>query len=191
VDKGRMEAFSDGIIAVAITIMVLDMKVPERADLKALAADTPVFLAYVLSYVNVGIFWNNHHHMLHASKHVDGRVLWANLFLLFWLTLVPFALRWIDDTEVAALPTAAYGIVLLMAAIGYWLLERELVRVNGVDSHLARAIGAEWKARGSLTGYLVGAALAFWSPLASIAIYVIIAAIWFIPDRRIETRLKA
>jgi uncharacterized membrane protein len=190
-DKGRMEAFSDGIIAVAITIMVLDMKVPERADLKALAADAPVFLAYVLSYVNVGIFWNNHHHMLHAAKHVDGRVLWANLFLLFWLTLVPFVLRWVDDTQVAALPAAAYGIVLFMAAIGYLLLERELVRVNGKDSHLARAIGAEWKARGSMAGYLGGALLAFWSPLASIAIYMIIAALWFIPDQRIESRLKA
>jgi uncharacterized membrane protein len=190
-DKGRMEAFSDGIIAVAITIMVLDMKVPEGADLKALAADTPVFLAYGLSYTNVGIFWNNHHHMLQAAKHVDGRAMWANLFLLFWLTLVPFVLRWVDDTHVAALPAAAYGFVLLMAAIGYLLLERELVRVNGEQSNLARAIGAEWKARGSMVGYLAGALLAFWSPWASIAIYVIIAAIWFIPDRRIETRLKA
>jgi len=190
-DKGRMEAFSDGVIAVAITIMVLDMKVPEGADLKSLAADTPVFLAYALSYTNVGIFWNNHHHMLQAAKHVDGGTLWANLFLLFWITLVPFVLRWIDDTHVAALPAAAYGIVLLMTSIGYLLLERGLVRVNGQDSQLARAIGAEWKARGSMIGYVVGAALAFWSPWVSIAIYVAIAAIWFVPDRRIESRLKA
>jgi uncharacterized membrane protein len=186
-----MEAFSDGVIAVAITIMVLDMKVPERADLKSLAADAPVFLAYALSYTNVGIFWNNHHHMLQAAKHVDGRTLWANLFLLFWITLVPFVLRWIDDSHVAPLPTAAYGVVLLMAGLGYLVLERELVRVNGQESHLARAIGAEWKARGSLVGYLAGAALAFWSPWASIAIYVAIAAAWFIPDRRIESTLKA
>jgi uncharacterized membrane protein len=189
--KGRMEAFSDGIIAVAITIMVLDMKVPEGADLRSLAADAPVFLAYVLSYVNVGIFWNNHHHMLHASEHVDGRVLWANLFMLFWLTLVPFVLRWIDDSHIAPLATSAYGAVLLMAAIGYLLLERELVRVNGPESHLARAIGSEWKARGSMLGYLAGTTIAFWSPWASIAIYAIIASIWFIPDQRIESRLKA
>ena len=177
-----MEAFSDGVIAVAITIMVLDMKVPERADLKSLAADAPVFVAYALSYTNVGIFWNNHHHMLQAAKHVDGRTLWANLFLLFWITLVPFVLRWIDDSHVAALPSAAYGVVLLMAGIGYLLLERELVRVNGKDSHLAR---------GSMVGYLAGVVLAFWNPWASIAVYVIIAATWFIPDRRIESTLKA
>ena len=190
-DNGRMEAFSDGVIAVAITIMVLDMKVPEGADLKALAADAPVFLAYALSYTNVGIFWNNHHHMLQAAKHVDGRVLWVNLFMLFWITLVPFVLRWIDDSHVAPLPAAAYGIVLLMAGVGYLQLERELVRVNGEDSHLARAIGAEWKGWGSMIGYALGAALAFWSSWVSIAIYVAIAAIWFIPDRRIESTLKA
>ena len=190
-DKGRMEAFSDGVIAVAITIMVLDMKVPAGADLKSLAADTPVFLAYALSYTNVGIFWNNHHHILHASRHVDGRVLWANLFLLFWITLVPFVVRWIDDSHIAPLPTAAYGAVLLMSAIAYLLFERALIAVNGEESQLARAIGAEWKGIGSMLAYLAAIPIAFWDRWVSIAIYVAMAAIWFIPDRRIESTLKA
>jgi uncharacterized membrane protein len=190
-DKGRMEAFSDGVIAVAITIMVLDMKVPQGVDLKSLSADAPVFLAYALSYTNVGIFWNNHHHILHASRHVDGRVLWANLFLLFWITLVPFVVRWIDDSHIAPLPTAAYGAVLLMSAIAYLLFERALIAVNGEESQLARAIGAEWKGIGSMLAYLAAIPIAFWDRWVSIAIYVAMAAIWFIPDRRIESTLKA
>jgi uncharacterized membrane protein len=189
--KGRMEAFSDGIMAVAITIMVLEMKVPAGTDLRALAADAPVFLAYALSYANVGIFWNNHHHMLHASEHVDGRVMWANLFLLFWLTLVPFAVRWVDDTNVAPLPTAAYGIVLLMAAIAYLVLERALIACNGPDSKLATAVGAEWRGRFSILGYAAAVGLAFASKWVAVGIYVAIALMWLIPDRRIESRLKA
>jgi uncharacterized membrane protein len=189
--KGRMEAFTDGVIAVAITIMVLDMKVPARADLASLAAIAPAFLVYVLAYVNVAIFWNNHHHMLHASDHVDGRVLWANLFLLFWITLVPFALRWIDETSVAALPTAAYGVVLLMSAAGYQALERSLIAVNGPDSKLARALGADWKETGSVLAYLAAVPLAFVNPWISIALYIAVAVAWFIPDRRIESGLKA
>ncbi|HEY2179564.1 MAG TPA: TMEM175 family protein [Caulobacteraceae bacterium] len=189
--KGRMEAFTDGVIAVAITIMVLDMKVPARADLASLAAVAPTFLVYVLAYVNVAIFWNNHHHMLHASEHVDGRVLWANLFLLFWITLVPFALRWINESSVAALPTASYGVVLLMSAFGYQALERGLIAVNGPQSKLAIAIGADWKETGSMLAYVAGVALAFVNPWISIAIYVAVAVIWFVPDRRIESGLKA
>lgn len=190
-DKGRLEAFSDGVIAVAITIMVLDMKVPEGADLKSLSGDAPIFLAYALSYTNVGIFWNNHHHILQAAKHVDGRSLWANLFLLFWITLVPFVLRWIDDSHIAPLPTAAYGAVLFMSAVAYLLFERALIAVNGEDSQLGRAIGVEWKGIGSMLAYLAAIPIAFWDQWVSIAIYVAMAAMWFIPDRRIESTLKA
>ncbi len=189
--KGRMEAFSDGIMAVAITIMVLEMKVPAGTDLRALAAETPVFLAYALSYANIGIFWNNHHHMLHASERIDGRVMWANLFLLFWLTLLPFAVRWIDDTNVAPLPTAAYGVVLLMAAIAYLVLERALIACNGPHSQLAMAVGAEWRGRISILGYAAAVGLAFASKWVAVGIYVAIALMWLIPDRRIESRLKA
>ena len=189
--KGRMEAFTDGVIAIIITIMVLEMKVPAGADFKALLAEAPIFLAYALSFVNVGLFWNNHHHVMHASERVDGKVLWANLFLLFWLTLVPFAVRWINDTHIAPLPTAAYGATLFMAGIGYMALERCLILVNGPKSKLAQAIGAEWKGVGSMIAYLVAIPLAFVSPWASVAIYVANAVIWFIPDRRIESRLKA
>jgi uncharacterized membrane protein len=189
--KGRMEAFTDGVIAIIITIMVLEMKVPAGADFKALLADAPIFLAYALSFVNVGIFWNNHHHMMHASDRVDGKVLWANLYLLFWLTLVPFVVRWIDDTHIAPLPTASYGVTLAMASIGYLALERLLIAVNGPNSKLAQAVGADWKGATSLLAYLVAIPLAFVTPWASIAIYVANAVIWFIPDRRIESRLKA
>jgi uncharacterized membrane protein len=189
--KGRMEAFTDGVIAIVITIMVLDMKVPAGSDLRALQASAPVFLAYVVSYANVGVFWNNHHHMLHASDHVDGRVLWANLFLLFWLTLVPFVVRWIDESHMAALPTAAYGVVLCLAAIGYMALERALIACNGEASHLAAAVRAEWKEKVSILGFAAAVPLAFFSPWLSIAIYVATVLLWFIPDRRIESRLKA
>ena len=188
--KGRMEAFSDGILAVAITIMVLDMKVPSGTDLHALTGDAPVFLAYALSYLNIGIFWNNHHHMLHASEHIDGRVMWANLFLLFCLTLLPFAVRWIDDTGVAPLPTAAYGVVLLMAAIAYLVLERALIACNGPHSELAMAVGVEWRGRISILGYAAAVGLAFASKWVAVGIYVAIALMWLIPDRRIESQLK-
>ena len=187
----RMAAFTDGVMAVAITIMVLDMKVPAGADFHALAAGAPVFLAYALSYTNVGIFWNNHHHMLHASEHVDGRVLWANLFMLFWITLIPFLLRWIDDSHLAALPTAAYGVTLAMTAIGYLLLEWALIACNGPDSPLAAAVGPDRKAMACLALYAAAVPLAFVSPWIAIAIYAVNAALWLIPDRRIESRLKA
>jgi uncharacterized membrane protein len=187
--KGRLEAFTDGVVAIIITIMVLEMKAPEDASFAALWARAPVFLAYALSFTNVGLFWGNHHHMLQAVKHVDGKVIWANLFLLFWLSLIPFIIRWMDETHFAALPTAAYGAVLAMAAIGYALLERWLIAVNGADSALAKAVGHDWKAKLSLVMYIAAMPLAFLSPWIAIALYVASALMWFVPDRRIEQRM--
>lgn len=184
--KGRLEAFTDGVVAVIITIMVLEMRAPQGAGFAALASTLPVFLTYALSYTNVAIFWNNHHHMLQASKRVDGRALWANLFLLFWLSLVPFVIRWMDETDFAALPTAAYGFILAMAAIGYLALERMLIACDGLDSTLARAVGVELKARISIAIYIVGMGLAFVHAWIAIALYIAVAILWFVPDRRIE-----
>jgi uncharacterized membrane protein len=184
--KGRLEAFTDGVIAIIITIMVLEMKVPHGADLAALASSAPVFLAYVLSYVNVGIFWTNHHHLLHAADQVDGRALLANLLLLFWLSLVPFVIHWIDEAGLVALPTAAYGIVLAMAGLGYMLLQMALIARNGHDSRLAKAVGSDRKGKMSLALYIAAVPLAFVSAWISIAIYIAIALMWLVPDRRIE-----
>jgi uncharacterized membrane protein len=189
-DKGRLEAFTDGVIAIIITIMVLEIKVPPGADFAALQSSLPVYLAYVLSYVNVGIFWNNHHHMLHATKRVDGKVLWANLLLLFWLSLVPFVIRWMDETGFTALPTAAYGLVLAMAAIGYNLLQRAIVACNGRSSPLAAALGSDLKGKLSISMYVVAIPLAFVSPWIAIVLYVAVALTWFVPDRRIESVAK-
>ncbi len=189
-DTGRLEAFTDGVIAIIITIMVLEMKPPQGASLAALSASTPMFLAYALSYVNVGIFWNNHHHMLHATERVDGRVLWANLFLLFWISLMPFAIRWMDDAHFTALPTAAYGVTLAMASIGYILLEWAIVACNGASSALARAVGNDLKSELSLLAYAVSIALAFVRPWIAITLYVVVALMWLVPDRRIESVLK-
>ncbi len=188
--KGRLEAFTDGVIAIIITIMVLEIKVPHGADTAAFMEGLPVFLAYVLSYVNVGIFWVNHHHMLHATAHIDGRVLWANLFLLFWLSLVPFVIRWIDEAGVVALPVAAYGVVLAMAAIGYTLLQAAIVARNGRGSALALALGSDLKGKLSLALYAAAIPLAFINPYISIAAYVLVAAIWLVPDRRIEKTVR-
>jgi uncharacterized membrane protein len=188
--KGRLEAFTDGVVAIIITIMVLEMKVPHGADLAALKESLPVFLVYVLSYVNVGIFWNNHHHMLHASTHVDGRVLWANLFLLFWLSLVPFVIRWIDETGLVTLPVAAYGVVLSMAAVGYHLLQLAIIARNGRTSALAVALGGDLKSKLSLSLYVSAIPLAFFQPWISIALYVLVAVIWLVPDQRIEKAVK-
>jgi uncharacterized membrane protein len=187
----RLEAFTDGVIAIIITIMVLEMKVPHDATPAALLATLPILLTYVLSFVNVGIFWNNHHHILHASERVDGRVLWANLMLLFWLSLVPFVIRWLDETGFASLPTAAYGAVLAMAAIAYLLLEWALVACNGPTSTLATAVGRDLKGMVSLTLYVAGIALAFVRPWIAIVLYVAVSLAWFLPDRRIETAPKA
>jgi len=189
--KGRLEAFTDGVLAIVITIMVLEMKVPAGSDLAALRASTPVLLAYALSFTNVGIFWNNHHHMLQASKHVNGKVLWANLFLLFWMSLVPFAIRWMDDAHYTSLPTASYGVVLAMAGVGYVLLQDALIECNGPDSMLARAIGNDIKGKLSLAIYVVAIPLAFVHAWIAIALYVMIAMMWFTPDRRIEKTSEA
>ena len=188
--KGRLEAFTDGVVAIIITIMVLEMKVPQGTDFAALAESAPVFSAYVLSYVNVGIFWNNHHHMMHATGHIDGRVLWANLFLLFWLSLIPFVIRWIDETGLVALPVAAYGVVLFMAGVGYSLLQRAIVARNGRSSALAVAVGSDVKGKLSLAIYVVSVPLAFVNPWILISLYVVVAAMWLVPHRRIETRTK-
>jgi uncharacterized membrane protein len=186
--KGRIEAFTDGVIAIIITIMVLELKVPHDASFAALREAAPVFLAYVLSFINVGIFWNNHHHMMHAIKHVDGRVLWANLTLLFFLSLVPFVIRWIDESGMVTAPVAAYGAVLTGAALGYSLLQTAIIAANP-DSMLNEAIGQDWKGKSSTAGYLAGFVIAFWNPWVSIAIYIAISVMWFIPDRRIERKI--
>jgi uncharacterized membrane protein len=187
---GRLEAFTDGVIAIVITIMVLEMRVPHGTDLAALRSSMPVFLAYVLSYANVGIFWNNHHHMLHATERVNGTVLWANLFFLFWISLVPFAIRWIDETGFTALPTAAYGVVLGMAAFGYILLQRAIIACNGRSSRLAAALGSDLKGKASLCLYVTAIPLAFLRPWMAITLYVAVALTWFVPDRRIEPLVK-
>jgi uncharacterized membrane protein len=185
--KQRLEAFTDGVIAIIITIMVLEMKVPGGSNLAALRAGLPVFLAYALSFANVGIFWNNHHHMLHITERINGRVLWANLVLLFWLSLVPFVIRWMDEAHFAPLPTAAYGVVLALSAIAYILLERSIIVCNGPHSKLARAVGSDVKGKISLLLYVLAIPLAFVRSWIALALYVAVAMIWFIPDRRIES----
>ena len=184
--KGRLEAFSDGVIAVIITIMVLEMKVPHGEDLAALAPVIPVFLAYVLSFVYVGIYWNNHHHMLHATSKVTGRILWANLHLLFWLSLFPFTTAWMSENHFASAPSALYGFVLLMAAIAYWLLQQRIIAAQGPDSLLHRAIGNDWKGKLSPAIYLAAIPLSFVSHWIGQALYVGVALMWLVPDRRIE-----
>ncbi len=188
-NTSRLEAFTDGVIAIIITIMVLELKVPDGGELSALTAELPVLLAYVLSFVNVGLYWNNHHHMMHATDRIDGRVLWANLFLLFWLSLVPFVIRWHDESHFAVGATAAYGVVLGMAAVAYELLERAIIAVNGPKSAIARAVGRDWKGWGSIAAYAVAVPLAFVSRPASIVIYVAVIAWWLVPDRRMVRAL--
>jgi uncharacterized membrane protein len=190
-NKQRLEAFTDGVIAVIITIMVLDMKVPPSATLSVLKSVLPVFLAYALSFTNVGIFWNNHHHMLHATERINGLVLWANLSLLFWMSLVPFVIRWTDETHFASLPTAAYGVVLVLCSISYILLERAIIKCNGPTSKLALAVGGDSKSKASLLIYVLAIPLAFVRPWIALVLYVLIAISWFIPDRRIESVSEA
>ncbi len=187
--KGRMEAFTDGVIAVIITIMVLELKLPHAATWRALLADLPVFLSYVLSFAYVGLYWNNHHHLLQAVEHVNGRVLWANLFFLFWLSLFPFTTSWLNESHPmpAPVPTAVYGIVLLLTALAWIPLLRTLITANGGSaSGLARALRGDWKTVVSPIGYLVGIVLAFFAPILSCVIYALVAAIWLVPDRRLE-----
>jgi uncharacterized membrane protein len=188
--KNRLEAFSDGVIAIIITIMVLELRPPATGDMEGLRHLLPDFLAYVLSFVFLGIYWNNHHHMLHATTRVTGGILWANLHLLFWLSLVPFVTAWIGHHPFESLPTAAYGAVLLMDAIAYTILERRLIAAHGHDSSLARAVGGDAKGLFSLLVYITAIPLAFAWPALSYALFVFVALLWLVPDRRIERHLK-
>src|SRR4029077_16457969 len=187
--KDRLAAFSDGVIAIIITIMVLELRIPHGADLAALKGVAPNFLSYVMSFIYLGIYWNNHHHLLHTVGRVDGLILWANTHLLFWLSLVPAATGWMGENLAAPLPTAVYGAVLLMPAIAYYLLQKAIMRKQGADSVLASALGTDVKGKLSPVFYVAGIALAFVSPLLSILMYVLVAVIWLIPDRRIENTL--
>jgi uncharacterized membrane protein len=189
--KGRLEAFSDGVIAILITIMVLELKPPHGADADALRGVLPEFLIYVLSFVFLGIYWNNHHHLLHATERINGAVLWANLHLLFWLSLVPFATNWAGDNPTAPLPTALYGAVLLLAALAYRTLQQTIIAAQGAGSRLARAIGNDRKGLLSLLGYASAIPLAYVHSAIADALYVIIALVWLVPDRRIEKRVMA
>jgi uncharacterized membrane protein len=190
--KSRMEAFSDGVIAVIITILVLELKVPHGESVDALTPVIPVFLSYVLSFIYVGIYWNNHHHMLHATRRVTGPVLWANLHLLFWLSLVPFTTAWMGENHFSAAPTALYGVVLLLAAIAYWILQQLIIASEGPDSLLSKAIGRrDWKGKLSPVLYAIAIPMAFRSPVLAQTIYALVALVWLVPDRRIENVVEA
>jgi uncharacterized membrane protein len=184
--KGRLEAFSDGVIAIIITIMVLELKVPHGATLEALAPLWPVFLSYVLSFVYVAIYWNNHHHMMHAVKHVNGAILWSNMHLLFWLSLTPFTTGWMGENHFGAIPVAVYGIGLLMNAIAYTILVRALVNRHGRDSEFAARIGSDLKGKVSLALYVTAVVVSLFNPWISLAIYTSVAVLWLIPDKRFE-----
>jgi uncharacterized membrane protein len=187
--KTRLEAFSDGVIAILITIMVLEFKVPHEASLEALRPLVPIFLVYVMSYVYLGIYWNNHHHLLHATSHVTGAMLWPNLHLLFWLSLVPFVTAWMGENHFAPVPTAIYGIVLLMAAIAWTILQAIIIRHEGPNSKLRSALGSDLKGKVSAALYLVAIPLAFVHELIADAIYITVAMLWLVPDKRIERNL--
>lgn len=188
--KGRLEAFSDGVLAVILTIMVLEMKSPRSTSLAALKPVIPVFLSYVLSFVYIGIYWNNHHHLLHATQHVNGATLWANLHLLFWLSLVPFATDWIGENHFDSWPIAIYGVILLMAGIAYFILTKTLIHLHGEGSTLAVSIGSDEKGKASIVLYAAAIPLAFVRPWIAAAIYIIVAIMWLIPDRRIERKIQ-
>jgi uncharacterized membrane protein len=188
--KGRLEAFSDGVIAIIITIMVLEFSVPHKATLAALRPPIPIFLSYVLSFIYIGIYWNNHHHLFQVVQRVNGRALWANLHLLFWLSLVPFATAWLDESHFSLWPTVLYGVLLLMAGVAYYILSRVLLAQHDADSALATALGRDYKGILSLLIYLVAIVLAFVNPQFSLALYVLVALIWLIPDRRIEKKVS-
>jgi uncharacterized membrane protein len=187
---GRMEAFSDGVIAIIITIMVLELKVPQGADLASLRELAPVLASYVLSFIYVAIYWNNHHHLLHACERINGAIMWANMHLLFWLSLVPFVTAWAGDHRDAPVPAALYGVVLMMAGVAYAIMERQMIRENGPQSMLAGAVGRDRKAMLSLGGYLAAIFLAFVSPRLAELIYALIAVMWIVPDRRIASRVR-
>ena len=188
--KNRLEAFSDGVLAIIITVMVLELRRPASAEFSALWALSPVLLSYVLSFVYVGIYWNNHHHLFHATKRVNGRILWANLHLLFWISLFPFATAWIGENHVRPAPTIVYGFVLLMAAIAWYVLQSAIIADEGPDSVLRGALGRDWKGRLSPLLYVAAIALAFVSSWIAIALYSFVAVLWLVPDRRIERALR-
>ncbi len=188
--KNRLEAFSDGVLAIIITIMVLELTAPEETELAALLPMAPKLITYLVSFVFLGIYWNNHHHLLQVIEYVDGRVLWANLHLLFWLSLIPFGTRWIGENNFAALPVALYGAVLLFAAIAYFILVRALLSLHGADSVLAAAIGSDVKGKASIVIYALAIPLAFVNSWLSYGLYVFVAVVWLVPDRRIENRMK-
>ena len=185
-NKNRLEAFSDGVLAIIITIMVLELHVPDEPTWRGLGSVLPTFLSYLLSFVYVGIYWNNHHHMIHLASRVNGAILWANLHLLFWLSLIPFTTRWMDESGFVQIPVLTYGINLLCAALAYFILERALIRQQGRDGPLAQAIGRDWKGKTSPLIYLAGLGLTAVQPLFGVAVYTIVALIWLIPDRRVE-----
>ena len=184
-EKGRLEAFSDGVIAIIITIMVLELKVPHGHDFASLAPLLPVFLSHMLSFIYVGIYWNNHHHLFQATERVNGTILWNNLHLLFWLSLIPFVTGWMGENHTGAIPTALYGGVLFMAAVAYWFLQFAIIAEHGRDSRIAAALGPDWKGKLSPALYLIAIGLAFVNPWLADALYIFVAAIWFIPDRRL------
>jgi len=186
----RLEAFSDGVVAIIITIMVLELKVPHGAEAESLKPLIPHFLSYLMSFVYLGIYWNNHHHMLHTVERATGGILWANLHLLFWLSLVPVATGWVGENILHELPTALYGIVLLMAAIAYFILQYVIIRAQGTSSTLAKAVGKDWKGKASVLLYATAIGIAFVGPWVADAIYVIVAVMWLVPDRRIEKQMS-
>jgi uncharacterized membrane protein len=186
---GRLEAFSDGVLAIIITIMVLELKVPHEANLEALRPLAPVFLSYVLSFIYIGIYWNNHHHLIHAARHVTGSVLWANLHLLFWLSLMPFATAWMGENNFAPFAVSLYGVLLLLAGIAYFILSRVLIVAHGQDSTIASALGRDLKGKASLALYALGIGVSFVSSLLACLLYALVAIIWLVPDRRIEKKV--
>lgn len=187
--KGRLEAFSDGVFAIIITIMVLDLRVPHDTNFAALRGLVPVFLSYVMSFLYVGVYWNNHHHLFHAAERVDGKILWANLHLLFWLSLAPFTTAWLGENRIATGPVAMYGIMLLFAGIAYYILTKALIARHGKESNIARSIGKDWKGMASVLVYFVAVLMAFVRPVISCAGYVLVLIMWLLPDPRIEKRL--
>ena len=188
--KGRLEAFSDGVLAIIVTIMVLELKVPHGTDLASLEPLVPTILSYALSFIYTGIYWNNHHHMFHAVKHVNGAVLWANLHLLFWLSLVPFVTSWMGENHFATVPVALYGVVLLCAALAYTILTTALTKLHGHDSMFAKALGSDFKGKVSLAIYITAITVAFYAPWIACTLYAVVAMIWLIPDRRFERLLN-
>jgi uncharacterized membrane protein len=189
-NKSRLEAFSDGVFAIIITIMVLELRIPHGTDLQALRTIAPVFISYVLSFVFLGIYWSNHHHLIQAVRHVNGRILWANLHLLFWLSLTTATMAWMGDSEFAQWPVATYGIVLTMSAIAYYILTLTLLAEHGKESAIATAIGHDFKGKISIVFYVIAVALAFWNPIVSCALYALVAIMWLVPDPRFEKALR-